>query len=245
MALHPKVLELKKRAAPVTMSDLEVDYKGEITDTRVIKGYLAVWGVRDYYGTVFVKGCCAKSLRLRGVESDAKYKITFLYQHDLCEPLSLFDVLKEDDYGLYFETKPLDDIEVANRVLTQVRSGTLNQFSIGFDYVWDKMEYNEALDAVMLYEIELFEGSVVTIGGNPETYAIRGIEDKAEDLLDDTNYFINTLPRNKQLEARQLFARHKAISGEAFEQRNKTFTNDTAPESGLDIKYLTEHFKLS
>jgi len=223
--LHPKIQELKIRSTPVSMSGSYVDAAGllqtidlkvEVLDEtdRTIKGYLIVWGQRDTYGTSFIKGCCAKSIKERGPDSGSKQKIAHLWQHNSDEPTGRFTVLKEDKYGLYFEAE-LDDVEIGNRELRQLRSGTLNQFSVGFEYVWDKMEYDELSDTILLYEIILYEGSVVTFSSNPETYVFRSpellLKDK-ENLIDETDNFIKSLPKNRQLELRQLITRHISLA---------------------------------
>jgi len=224
MKTHQKIQDLKLRSAPVTMSGSYVDKDGnlQIVDLKVdvveadrtVKGYLIVWGVKDTYDTIFVKGCCSRSIKDRGPKSDAKQKIAHLWQHETDNPTGQFTVLKEDDYGLYFEAA-LDDIPIGERELKQIRSGTLNQFSVGFNYIWDKVEYDENADAVLLYEIELMEGSVVTFGSNAETYAMRSPEQviqEKENLIDDTEDFIKSLPRSRQLELRQLIKRHISIA---------------------------------
>jgi uncharacterized protein len=247
MTLHPKIKELKQRALPVTNTALSVDYKGELIEDRRVKGYLIVWGVVDSYGTVFRKGCCAKSIRDRGPQSAAKYKITMLWQHRQDEPLCVFDVLQEDDYGLYFEGS-LDEIPTADRALIQLRSGTINQFSVGFDYVWDKMEFNEELDAIILNEIDLFEGSIVTMGANSETYALRSKDevDAAKEMLhDETEDFIRSLPRAKQLEARQIFARHISLARvEPQEQRQSALQTGEPVAAGLDHSFISQHLNI-
>lgn len=219
MTLQDKIKELKLRSRPINYAEVSVNERGargnKVTDKlaeRVITGYLIVWGNKNMYGQKCIKGSCSKSLSERGPKSQAKYKITFLWQHKQDDPLSLFDILEEDDYGLYFETKPLDDVASADRALKQIASGTLNQFSVGFDYVWDKIEYDEKDDSLVLKEIDLFEGSVVTIGADGETYATSKRSAQTLELLhDDTEEFINTLPRKDRIAARQLFARHKSL----------------------------------
>lgn len=222
--VHKKIQELKLRAAPVTMSGSYVDGSGELQMVdlkinvseadRTVKGYLIVWGVKDTYDTIFVRGCCAKSIRERGPESEAKQKIAHLWQHETDNPTGRFLVLREDAYGLYFEAE-LDEVPIGERELKQIRSGTLNQFSVGFNYIWEKMEYDEDKEAIMLYEIELMEGSVVTFGSNAETYAMRSPEQivtEKENLIEETEDFIKSLPRARQLELRQLIKRHIAIA---------------------------------
>lgn len=250
MALHKKIQELKGRSAPITMRAMSVNDMGQLTeresllDQGIVEGYLLAWGQPNLYGEKFIKGCCAKSIKERGPGSNANYEIKFLNQHDQCDPLSLFDVLKEDDYGLYFRTKKLDDVDSAKRVITQLKSRTLNNFSIGFDYVWDKIEYDSADDTLVMLEINLFEGSVVSIPADLNTYAIRSIEEM-EDLHDEIDHFIKDLPRSKQMEARNLFARQKSlIDFEPLKTRAAALKNGNEPtETGIDYSYLTQNFK--
>jgi HK97 family phage prohead protease len=224
MTLHNKIKELQLRAAPITASQSYVDKDGNLViidlkqtvdvENRTVKGYLAVFGIPDTYGTVAVSGCFAKSIRDRGPESNSKQKIAFLWQHDPRDPIGQFTVLREDEYGLYFEAV-LDDVPSGERALRQIKSGTINQFSYGFDYIWDKMEYDEKRDVILMYEVNFMEGSPVTFGSMAETYAIRSTEDFADqkNILDlDTEDFISGVPRAKQLELRQLIARHISLA---------------------------------
>lgn len=212
--MHHKIKELQQRANPINYTDAEYESRA-MADDRIIRGYLIAWGVKDSYGTIFVKGSCAKSIQERGPESNSKYKIVALWQHDQSDPIGQFRVLKEDDYGLYFEMELDEGVPSAERALIQVRSGTINQFSVGFNYLYDKMEYDEQRDAVILKEIVLMEGSVVTIGSNEETYAFRSKEEyltKKDYLRQETELFVRSLPANKQLEARALFTRHTSLA---------------------------------
>lgn len=232
---------------PVNLSGSYVDANGElqsldlkidVTETdRKVRGYLIVWGVQDTYGTTFVKGCCAKSIRERGPDSDSKQKIAFLWQHECDEPIGRFTKLTEDDYGLYFEAE-CDDIPEGERALKQIRSGTINQFSVGFEYLWDKVEYDEKTDSVVLLEIVLMEGSPVTFGSNSETYAIRTTEQLLKDkeqLMDDTEYFIRSLQKSKQLEIRQLITRHISLATIKPESERIPFDLSIKPEESVNI----------
>lgn len=218
--LHPKIKELQLRQAGtyVTSSFSHLgkilDYRIQVTEDRLIKGYLAVWNEKDDRGTAPIKGAFAKSLRERGPKSVAKQKILFLWFHDLCEPIGQFIELEEDDYGLRF-TAAIDDIPQGDRALKQVRSGTLNQFSYGFLYVWDKMEYDEDTDTVYMMEVDLWEGSVVSYGSQKETFAIRSKEQLAAQLEDvnlELEDFVANMPRAKQMEFRQLLTRYKSLT---------------------------------
>lgn len=222
--LQKRISELKQRSGHIAYRSLAVDQNGVLVETdldkRIIKGYLIQWGKKNFYGEKVIKGACAKSISERGPNSSAKYKITFLWMHDDTDPLALFATLKEDDYGLYFETMPLDDVPNADRCITQIRSGTLNQFSVGFYYIWDKIEWDDKDDSLVLKEIDLMEGSVVTIGADEGTYAIRSGKMTYEELHDEVDAFINTLPRKDRLQARRLFTLQKSLV--ATEKRTRS-----------------------
>lgn len=239
--IHEKIKSLRLRAAPVNYSSLSVDAKGEIGDDRILKGYLCVWGVRDTYGTIFLRGCFAKSIQERGPDSQSKQKIIMLWQHETRNPIGQFRVLKEDDYGLYFEAA-IDEIPEGERALRQVRSGTINQFSIGFDYIWDMMEYQEATDSILLKEVILFEGSPVSRGSNSETYALRTADQLLQDKIDldeETEDFIKTLPRAKQLEVRNILTRQISLAKVEPTELRQTSLDTTKPDDAGGINYCS------
>jgi HK97 family phage prohead protease len=242
--LKKRLKELKLRAGLETYRHIPIEFRSKAgkddfkqkLEERKVCGYLCSWGNKNLHEEIFVKGCCAKSISERGPKSSSKYKITFLWQHHQDDPLALFAVLEEDDYGLYFETAPLDDVPNADRCLKQIKSGTLNQFSMGFDYVYDRIEYDDANDAIVLLEIILFEGSVVTIASDMNTYALRNVEQIIE-LHDEIEDFVLTLPRKDRAQARQLFTRQKAlIDLEPFTSNEETLKEDK-PETEQTINW--------
>jgi len=227
--LHSKIKELQQRQAGtyITSSFLHlgrtVDYRITADEDRTVRGYLAVFNEKDDRGTAPIKGAFAKSLKERGPKSLAKQKILFLWFHDMENPIGQFTELEEDDYGLRF-VAVVDEIPEGDRALTQIRSGTLNQFSYGFLYIWDKMEYDEETDTIYMMEVDLWEGSVVSYGAQKETFAIRSKEQLQSQLADvnaDLEHFVRQMPRTKQMELRQLLTRYKSL-------------NEIKPESLLD-----------
>lgn len=246
--LHPKIKELQLRALPAPTSSFldkdgnAVDFKiaSDPEDMYTIRGYLAVFGIVDDYGTMAMKGCFVKSLQERGPKSLSKYKIVMLWDHDMGDPIGQFTELEEDDYGLRFTCVLDKGVPSADRCAIQVRSGTVNQFSYGFDYVWDKMKFIEEMDAIAMYECALWEGTACTIGANTETYAIRSKQDfdKALELLrEETEIIIRTLPRKNQMEVKQLLTKHITLysnkPGESLEERSR--------KPALDLSYKPEH----
>lgn len=252
MVLHPKIQELKRRAASIEYSSVSVDEAGNLQeresllDKRVVEGYAVIWGKKNLHGEIFVRGAFAKSIKDNGPGSGSKYEIKFLFNHNTDEPLSLFEEIREDEVGLYFRTVPLDDIATADRVLVQLKSRTLNNFSQGFNFIWDagKIEWDDVQEALIVKEAMLFEISVATIPSGLDTFVVRSAE-QLDALMDDTEYFIRSLPRIHQLEARQLFARHKSLAQfEPPEQRAKALKGTEPVGTGIDYDYLTKNFTL-
>jgi HK97 family phage prohead protease len=190
--------------------ELKVDRK-----SRTVSGYLSAFGNVDSDGEVLAKGCFAKSLQERGVDSPSPRKIAFLYQHDTKRPLGRFTVLKEDDFGLYFEAK-ISKIPLGDEVLEQYADGTLNQHSIGGKRVWDKAEYDSRLDAIVQKEIKLLEGSVVTAGANENTPFLGMKSEQREShrnqLLQDFELAVKNLEYESQVELSQLFSKALSLS---------------------------------
>ena len=187
----------------------ELSYNGE---SRTISGYAAIFNNRDKAGDILLKGCFAKSIQDRGPESQANDKIIMLWQHDQHEPIGKISVLTEDEKGLYFEAV-IDDVERGNQAIKQLESGTLNQFSIGYSYVWEKCEYDQERNAFIVKEVVLYEISVVSIGCNGETEYL-GLKsestDPYEEMKNEIESAIKGLPIRKKEEIQTLV--RKALS---------------------------------
>jgi HK97 family phage prohead protease len=181
--------------------DIKVD-----EDSRTISGYLSIFNVVDSDGDFIIRGAYAKSIRERGPGSSTHRKIAFLWQHDMKDPIASITVLKEDAVGLYFEAVLDIGVENADRALIQLKSGTLDQFSVGYQYVWEMMEYDDDLQAFICKEINLFEGSVVTLGANEFTFfdgmKSSDMKNAKQQLLKETEEFIKSLPAEFQYECR-------------------------------------------
>jgi len=243
--LHPKIVEAKRRApfmmrtAAVTISEYAApsDFLS-LLDKRQVEGYSSIWSSKNDYGEMFQKGAWKRSIDQRGPNSNANQKIKFLRQHNQGDALALLETLEEDNVGLHFRTKPLDDVDSADRVIIQLRSGTLNNFSNGFNPVWSSAEYDEDSDTIWYKEANLHEISVVGLASDPMTYAIRSKQefDSAEiELDDDIEYFIKSLRRDVQVEARNLFQRQKVL------YENSSLTAPVK-KSKIDLNYLTTNF---
>lgn len=211
-----EIQQRRQHAKPVEYKALSVSTEGVLVEKRTISGYAAIFGNRDEAGDIIVKGAFAKSIAERGPASSTNRKIILLWQHDMDNPLGRLTDLREDEKGLYFEAE-VDQIPEGDRALAQLLSGTLNQFSIGYKYVWDKMEYEEATDSFICKEINLFEVSIVSLGCN-ELTGFAGMkseqrESERNQLNRDIEAAIKAVPdAASQYKFRQLFAKTIALT---------------------------------
>lgn len=140
-------------------------------DEHIIEVKFASFGNIDSDRDLLVKGCFAKSINDRGPDSATNRKIAFLWQHDIKDPIGKILKIEEREDGAYaiIRLSDFDAVPNAKRAYSQLMDEVLNQFSFGFEYVWDKMEYDEEKDAFIIFEVKLHEISIVTMGANEET----------------------------------------------------------------------------
>jgi HK97 family phage prohead protease len=168
--MENKILEFKAQRDlfknPVSLGLDAERAKLEITADRKVKGYAIVWGSKNDYNEIVLKGATLNSLNARGVGSASGNPILVLNQHRQTEPLCRPTILQEDDYGLYFEGDIIDGVGYADEAVNQVAQGVLRQLSYGFNYIWSQTEYDATNDAYILKEIKLGEISLVTFSSD-------------------------------------------------------------------------------
>lgn len=248
MKLHPKIQELKRRAAPITYSSTTINADGEIEDLlakRQVQGYGVIWGNKNLYGERVFKGAYSRSIRENGPGSGAAYELKFCDEHG--RACALFEELREDEIGLFFRTKPLDAVPWADNVLTQIRSKTINNFSVGFNFIFEPnaIMWNDQTETLDIFQARLFEISAVAVPADMETFVTRNADDE-ELLYEETEAFIKSLPKKNQLELRKLIARHKSLAQTDVADQIETLKTDTQPiqKRGIDYNYLTQNFSL-
>lgn len=149
---------------------------------RIIEVKFASFGNVDSDGDLLVKGCFAKSIQERGPGSATNRKIAFVWQHDIKDPIGKILSIDEREDGAYasVQLSNFDAVPNAKRAYYQLQDGDINQFSFGFEYIWDKLDYDETLDAFIVKEVKLYEISPVTLGANEMTEFIGVVEDAAD-----------------------------------------------------------------
>lgn len=186
MNISEKILERQKSVPAVGRKEFAVT-KADIMDDEkhVIRVKFASFGNKDSAGDILVKGCFAKSINERGPQSATNRKIAFLWQHDMYDPIGKVLEIEELDDGAYatVQLSNFDAVPNAKRAWYQLNDGDINQFSFGYQYVWDKMEYTEEEDAFLIKEVVLHEISVVTLGCNEQTEYMGAVKGLAEAIM--------------------------------------------------------------
>lgn len=186
MNISEKIRERQKSVPAVGRKEFNVT-KADIMDDEkhVIRVKFASFGNKDSAGDILVKGCFAKSINERGPQSDTNRKIAFLWQHDIYDPIGKVLEIEELDDGAYatVQLSNFDAVPNAKRAWYQLNDGDINQFSFGYQYVWDKMEYIEEEDAFLVKEVVLHEISVVTLGCNERTEYMGAVKGLAEAIM--------------------------------------------------------------
>jgi HK97 family phage prohead protease len=118
-------------------------------------GYASVFGQVDDGGDIVMPGAFRRSLGLRG-----KHRIKMLFQHDPKEPVGVWDVIREDLYGLWVEGRLVQDVPRADALRRLIARGAVDGLSIGFRTVKSTRAGREGHRR--LWEVDLWEVSIVT-----------------------------------------------------------------------------------
>ncbi len=193
----------------------DVDTKG-----RTVTGYFSTWGFLptgavqpDSDGDVMDKGAFTRTLQMQAG------RIWHLFNHDTGKPIGKPSVLKEDETGLYFETK-FPNTTLANDILKLYESGAITEHSIGFNIIQARNESNYQL----IQEVRLWEGSSVLWGANEMT-PTTGI--KSEEFTIKTN-ILNEILRNGDFSDEMFMMIEKALKD--IQAIYKSGTPEVEPE---------------
>ena len=190
-----------------TISD-PIEFKDVDGRKGIVTGYFANFDSLDSDGDVIVKGAFSKTISATGPQS-AKPRIKHLLNHDPSQPLGVIQVLKEDNKGLYYESK-LGSHSLGNDFIKMVESGLVTEHSIGYQVKqfnqktsWE--DYKTGDVRRELTELKLWEGSSLTAWGANENTPLTGLKSV------EINKLIN------QAEAVEKFCRDTKASDETIE----------------------------
>ncbi|MFD2597517.1 HK97 family phage prohead protease [Sphingobacterium corticis] len=140
----------------------------------IVTGYFAHFGSKDSDGDIIVAGAFAKSIRENGPESNHP-RIKHLLDHNKKNAIAKITVLKEDDFGLYYESKA-GRHTAGQDFLKMVEDGIITEHSHGYI----TLKEQQKADANYIYENILLEGSSLQFWGANANTPIIGIKSEIE-----------------------------------------------------------------
>ncbi|PTW49886.1 MULTISPECIES: HK97 family phage prohead protease [Rhodovulum] len=150
-----------------------------LKDGAVIEGYASVFGAADYGGDIVQSGAYTACLRQMGSEGR---RVKMLWQHDPCEPIGVWDEVREDARGLYVKGRILTDVTRGREAVALVAAGAIDGLSIGYR---TKRAGKDDSGHRLLAELELWEVSLVTFPMLADARVGTKAEGTAEELLRD------------------------------------------------------------
>jgi uncharacterized protein len=179
---------IQKAANHLVASIKDVDIK-----QGIVTGYAASFGTLDSDGDIIMPGAFTKTILEQGPGS-TQPRIKHLLNHNTDQPLGLPLILKEDNTGLYYESK-VGSNAIAVDFLKMVESGLITEHSIGYRTI-KKTITNPDADwrdqQTQLHELMLMEYSSLTAwGANQHTpltgmKGLKNVEERIENLIKAT-----------------------------------------------------------
>ena len=194
------------------------DVKDVDVKKGIVTGYFSAFNIKDSDGDIILPGAFQKSIN----EWFPKGRIKHLLNHDPRQPLGKITELKEDSYGLYYESQ-IGSHNLGRDFLKMVESDLVKEHSIGFNIKGSR----KGKDANELYDVVLYEGSSLTSWGANEYTPMLGV--KSMD---------NRIERIKKLEK---FIKHTDATDETIEllmleikQLNQLIEDMSTPPAVVD-----------
>jgi uncharacterized protein len=141
--------------------------KGVDLDDGTFTGYASTWTREpDSYGDVVDKGAFKKTIK------EQRDRIKILWNHHFNEPIGKPDELVEDEKGLLVKGRLVLGVQRAREVLELMRAGVINEMSIGYDTVVEKIVGEGRNRVRHLKEVRLYDVSPVTFAANPDAMIV-------------------------------------------------------------------------
>lgn len=126
-------------------------------DDGSFTGYASVFGDLDSYRDIVMPGAFKKSLASYKAKDR---KVPVLWQHNSEDVVGVYNVMKEDEKGLYFEGQLALGVQKADEAHILMKQKAVSGISIGF--TTKKYELDNEKEIRKLTEIDLWEASIVT-----------------------------------------------------------------------------------
>lgn len=148
----------KFMSEPIQHKNVSLTLKREPDQDGVFEGYASVFGVVDQGMDVVERGAFRKSLGSR--------KVKMLWQHDMSQPIGVWDEIYEDERGLFVRGRLLKEVDKGREAMALLRAGAIDSMSIGYRTMEAIPEGDGRVRKLM--EVDLFEISLVTFPMLPD-----------------------------------------------------------------------------
>lgn len=172
----------ERNEGPMQYKSVPFELKREPDEDGVIEGYASVFDVVDLGLDVVAPGAFRKTL-------GSGRKVRMLWQHDMGEPIGVWDEMEEDSRGLRVKGRISKEVQRGKEAMALFKMGAMDSLSIGYRTVAAENEGGGRVRRIM--EAELWEVSVVTNPMLPDAQAmVKSIqtEREFERFLRDAGY---------------------------------------------------------
>jgi HK97 family phage prohead protease len=158
------------------------ELKREPDEDGGFEGYASVFNIVDHGMDSVSRGAFVKSLAAR--------KPKMLWQHDMQQPIGVWDEVAEDERGLFVKGRLSKDVQKGREAMALLRMGALDSMSIGYLTIEAVPEAGGRVRN--LTQVDLYEVSLVTMPMLPDAKitAVKSLttEREFEAFLRDAGY---------------------------------------------------------
>jgi HK97 family phage prohead protease len=200
------------------VKSISAGFKDLDVKSGIVTGYFANFGSIDSDGDRIVKGAFAKTIKENGPEGTQLIK--HLLDHNKNIAVGKLQELKEDEVGLYYESKAGRHTN-GRDFLLMAEDGIINQHSFGFRIIKEQKRQ----DANEISEVAMYEGSSIQFLGANRNTPVTGIKSES-DILEDLGLLERAMRNGK-------------YSDEAFlqiEEKIKSLYSILKPGNTLEAK---------
>jgi HK97 family phage prohead protease len=179
---------INKKSMIYNYKSFDLQVKDVDSKSGIVTGYFSAFGMMDSDGDIIMPGAFKRSIQDWGPEG--KGRIKHLLNHNPSQPLGKPLVVKEDTYGLYYESK-IGTHQLGKDFIKMVESGLISEHSIGFKTLREQ----KGTEANEIFDVMLFEGSSLTAWGANENTPLIGMKgmkniEKIQDQIKSFEKFI-------------------------------------------------------
>ena len=150
-----KAVNQKRFAVPLRLKTIDTE--------GTISGYASTFGSIDHHKEVIEKNAFKRTLQ----EWQSKDKLPkMLWQHNVVEPIGVWESIEEDSVGLKVSGRLLLDVQKGKEAHALLKSGAVDGLSIGFRVAQSHVDKKRNVRVIT--DLDLYEISLVTYAANPE-----------------------------------------------------------------------------